>query len=70
MIAPLRTLLQSKGILSQIVVSMSLAALLVVVAVGGVARRYEVERVSEQLSEQANLTVSLLSGLMLEAIIV
>lgn len=68
--APLRKLLQSKGILSQIVVSMSLAALLVVVAVGGVARRYEVERVSEQLSEQANLTVSLLSGLMLEAIIV
>lgn len=49
---------------------MSVAAVLVVVAVGGVARRYEVQRVSEQLSEQASLTVSLLSGLLLEAIIV
>ena len=58
------------GILFQIVFSMSLAALLVVLAVGGVARRYEVQRVSEQLSEQASLTVSLLSGLLLEAIIV
>lgn len=58
------------GILAQIVMSMSLAALLVVVAVGSVARRYEVQQVSEQLSEQASLTVSLLSGLMLEAIIV
>jgi len=67
---PFRTLLQRRGILSQIIVSMSLAALLVVVAVGGVARRYEVQRVSDQLGEQANLTVSLLSGLMLEAIIV
>ena len=68
--AALKTLLQRTGILSQIIVSMSLAALLVVVAVGGVARRYEVQRVSDQLSEQASLTVSLLSGLMLEAIIV
>jgi len=68
--AALRKLLQRNGILSQIVGSMALAALLVVVAVGGVARRYEVQRVSEQLGEQANLTVSLLSGLMLEAIIV
>ncbi|MCG7625403.1 response regulator [Epibacterium sp. Ofav1-8] len=67
---PLRSLLQRRGILSQIIVSMSLAALLVVVTVGGVARRYEVQRVSDQLGEQANLTVSLLSGLMLEAIIV
>ncbi|KUP91900.1 response regulator [Tritonibacter horizontis] len=67
---PLHRLLQRTGILPQIIVSMSLAALLVVVAVGGVARRYEVQRVSDQLSEQANLTVSLLSGLLLEAIIV
>ncbi|NIZ14310.1 response regulator [Phaeobacter sp. HF9A] len=67
---PLRNLLQSRGILSQVVVAMSLAALLVVVTVGSVARRYEVQRVSEQLGDQANLTVSLLSGLMLEAIIV
>ena len=68
--ATLKKLLQRTGILPQIVVSMSFAALLVVVAVGGVARRYEVQRVSDQLSEQASLTVSLLSGLMLEAIIV
>ncbi len=67
---PLHKLLQRTGILPQIIVSMSLAALLVVVAVGGVARRYEVQRVSDQLSEQADLTVSLLSGLLLEAIIV
>lgn len=58
------------GILFQIVMSMSLAALLVVVVVGSVARRYEIQRVNEQLSEQASLTVSLLSGLMLEAIII
>ncbi len=61
---------RSTGILFQIVMSMSLAALLVVVVVGSVARRYEIQRVNEQLSEQASLTVSLLSGLMLEAIIV
>lgn len=58
------------GILFQIVFSLSLAALLVAFAVGGVARRYEGDRLRDQLTEQAGLTVSLLSGLMLESIIV
>lgn len=58
------------GILFQIVVSLSLAALLVAFVVGAVARRYESNRLQEQLTEQAGLTVSLLSGLMLESIIV
>lgn len=58
------------GILFQIVFSLSLAALLVAFAVGAVARRYEGNRLTDQLTEQAGLTVSLLSGLMLESIIV
>ncbi len=58
------------GILFQIVLSLSLAALLVAFVVGAVANRYEGNRLREQLSEQAGLTISLLSGLMLESIIV
>lgn len=58
------------GILFQIVLSLSLAALLVAFVVGAVARRYEGNRLTDQLTEQAGLTVSLLSGLMLESIIV
>lgn len=58
------------GILFQIVLSLSLAALLVAFAVGAVARQYEGNRLRDQLTEQAGLTVSLLSGLMLESIIV
>ncbi|WP_282052693.1 response regulator [Phaeobacter inhibens] len=58
------------GILFQIVVSLSLAALLVAAAIGDVARRYETRNLQAQLKEQAELTISLLSGLMLESIIV
>ena len=58
------------GILFQIVVSLSLAALLVAFVVGAVANRYEGNRLRDQLTEQAGLTISLLSGLMLESIIV
>ncbi|MEP2717846.1 response regulator [Pseudophaeobacter sp.] len=58
------------GILFQIVLSLALAALLVAFVVGAVARQYEGNRLREQLTEQAGLTVSLLSGLMLESIIV
>ncbi|MEP1497553.1 MAG: hybrid sensor histidine kinase/response regulator, partial [Pseudophaeobacter sp.] len=58
------------GILFQIVISLSLAALLVALVVGAVARRTEGNRLRDQLNEQAGLTVSLLSGLMLESIIV
>mgnify|MGYP000241713598 CR=1 FL=1 len=58
------------GILFQIVLSLALAALLVALVVGAVARRTEGNRLQEQLNEQAGLTISLLSGLMLESIIV
>lgn len=58
------------GILFQIVVSMTAAAVLVAWVVGDLARRYETQHLTRQLSEQADLTVSLLSGLMLDAIIV
>ncbi|WP_122074730.1 response regulator [Pseudophaeobacter sp. EL27] len=58
------------GILFQIVLSLSLAALLVALVVGAAAQRSEGNRMREQLSEQAGLTISLLSGLMLESIIV
>ncbi|MGR3762272.1 response regulator (plasmid) [Roseobacteraceae bacterium NS-SX3] len=58
------------GILFQIVLALGLAALLASFAVGSVARRYEAQKLTEQLEEQAGLTVSLLSGLMLESIII
>ncbi|MFS4583555.1 response regulator [Phaeobacter sp. C3_T13_0] len=58
------------GILFQIVLSLSLAAMLVAAAIGDVARRYETRNLQAQLKEQAELTISLLSGLMLESIIV
>ncbi|MCB4457968.1 response regulator [Leisingera sp. McT4-56] len=58
------------SILFQIVLSLLLAASAVGFAVGDLAQRQEVQRLEEQLAEQADLTVSLLSGLMLESIIV
>ncbi|MCD9149679.1 hybrid sensor histidine kinase/response regulator [Pseudophaeobacter flagellatus] len=58
------------GILFQIILSLSLAAIVVALAVGSVVRQYEGERLREQQLKQAGLTVSLLSGLMLESIIV
>ncbi|EBA14481.1 Hybrid sensory histidine kinase [Roseobacter sp. SK209-2-6] len=58
------------GILFQIVLSLALAALLVAFVVGDFSQRYEGNRLRDQLTEQAGLTVSLLSGLMLESIIV
>lgn len=58
------------GILSQIVLSLSLAAVLVAYVVGFVAQTTEAQRLNQQLAEQADLTVSLLSGLMLESIII
>ncbi|MQQ09698.1 response regulator [Epibacterium sp. SM1979] len=58
------------GILSQIVLSLSLAAVLVAYVVGFAAQTSEAQRLNKQLEEQAALTVSLLSGLMLESIII
>lgn len=50
------------GILFQIVASLALAALLVGVVVGDLARRYETRNLQAQLKEQAETTISLLSG--------
>ncbi len=58
------------SILFQIVLSLLLAASAVGFVVGDLAQRQEAQRLEEQLAEQADLTVSLLSGLMLESIIV
>ena len=58
------------GILFQIILSLSLAAFLVALVVGAVARRYESDRSRDELAEQAGLTISLVGGLMLESIIV
>ncbi|MFY0312202.1 response regulator [Leisingera sp. D0M16] len=58
------------SILFQIVLSLLLAASAVGFAVGNLAQHQEVQRLEQHLAEQADLTVSLLSGLMLEAIIV
>ncbi|OBY25221.1 response regulator [Leisingera sp. JC1] len=58
------------SILFQIVLSLLLAASAVGFVVGDLAQRQETQRLEKQLAEQADLTVSLLSGLMLESIIV
>lgn len=58
------------SILFQIVLSLLIAASLVGFGVGDMAKRQEVHRLEEQLAKQADLTVSLLSGVMLESIIV
>ena len=57
------------GINAQIALSMVFAALFVSFVVGEFERRAETSRMNEELLAQANLTVSLLSGLMLEPII-
>ena len=57
------------GINAQIALSMVLAALFVTFVVGEFERRAETKRMNEDLLAQAKLTVSLLSGLMLEPII-
>jgi signal transduction histidine kinase/DNA-binding response OmpR family regulator len=58
------------SILFQIVLSLLIAASVVAFGVGDMAKRQEVYRLEEQLAVQADLTVSLLSGVMLESIIV
>ncbi|WP_282091427.1 response regulator [Epibacterium ulvae] len=58
------------SILAQIVISMSIAAVLVAFAVGRIAQKTEAENLKNHLAEQADLTISLLSGLMMESIII
>ncbi len=58
------------GIKTQIAVSMAMAAILVTFVIGEYERRAETTRMNADLLAQADLTVSLISGLMIEPIIV
>ena len=62
--------MKRSGILLQIVASLMIAAVGVAFVVGLVERELETRRLEAELRSQADLTVSLLSGLMLEAILV
>ncbi len=62
--------MKNVGINTQIIVSMVFAAVLVTFVVGEYERRSETRRMNVDLRVQADLTVSLISGLMLEPIIV
>lgn len=58
------------GINTQIVLSLLFAAVLVIFAVGEYERRAETSRMNADLLAQADLTVSLISGLLIEPIII
>lgn len=58
------------GINAQIALSMTFAAVLVTFLVGEYVRHVEVKRMNAELLAQADLTISLMSGLMVESIIV
>lgn len=58
------------GINAQIALSMMVAAILVTFFIGEYERRAEVRRMNANLLAQADLTISLISGLMIETIIV
>ena len=62
--------MKNVGINTQIIVSMIFAAVLVTFVVGEYEHRTETRRMNVDLHAQADLTVSLISGLMLEPIIV
>ena len=62
--------MKKMGINTQIAVSMTCAAALVGLFVGGYERSAEISRMNSDLLAQADLTVSLISGLMVEPIIV
>ncbi|SLN42148.1 Signal transduction histidine-protein kinase BarA [Roseovarius albus] len=61
---------KNQRINTQFVLSMTLAAALVTFLVGEYERRSETQRLNAELLSQANLTVSLLSGLLVEPIII
>ena len=63
-------LMKSMGINAQIALSMMVAAIFVTFFVGEYERRAEVDRMNANLLAQADLTISLISGLMIEPIIV
>ena len=62
--------MKRSGILIQIVGSLLIAAACVALVIGLIEQRLETRRMQSQLKARADLTVSLLSGLMLEAILV
>ena len=62
--------MKNMGINAQIALSMAFAAALVTFLVGEYERRSETERMNANLNVQADLTVSLITGLMMESIIV
>ncbi len=62
--------MKNMGINAQIALSMALAAIFVTFLIGEYERQTETRRMNADLSVQADLTVSLLSGLMIEPIIV
>ncbi|MDU9006688.1 response regulator [Sedimentitalea todarodis] len=63
-------LFKHMGLGVQIALSMALAAVLVMFLVGEYERRSETDRMNADLLAQADLTVSLISGLMIEPIII
>lgn len=62
--------MRNMGINAQIALSMAFAAVLVTFLNGEYERRAEIKRMNADLLAQADLTVSLISGLMVESIIV
>ncbi|MEH6647033.1 response regulator [Sulfitobacter sp.] len=62
--------MKKMGIYTQIAVSMTCAAAIVGFLIGGYERRAEINRMNDDLLAQADVTVSLISGLMVEPIIV
>jgi len=62
--------MKKMGIYTQIAVSMTCAAAIVGFLIEGYERRAEINRMNDDLLAQADLTVSLISGLMIEPIIV
>lgn len=62
--------MKTMGINAQIALSMILAAILVTFIVGQYERHAETQRMNADLLAQADLTVSLISGLMIEPIII
>ncbi|WP_254054565.1 response regulator [Roseovarius sp. EL26] len=62
--------LKNMGINAQFILSMTVAAALVTFLIGEYERRSETQRMNAELLSQANLTVSLLSGLLVEPIII
>ena len=62
--------MKRSGILTQIVGSLLVSAACAALVIGLIEQRLETRRMESQLKAQADLTVSLLSGLMLEAILI